>query len=182
MTRKLIILDIDETLIHASEIRLSYAPDFVTSLYAVYKRPHVHEFIDFCFARFRVAVWTTAGEAFANSVVEVLFNKEQNLEFVWSRQRCTQIFDAEYREYAYIKNLKKVKKWGFALDEVIMVDDTPFKLHKNYGNLVRVNEFTGDKGDNELHLLMAYLKDLELVESIRKVEKRGWQNYYKNLQ
>ena len=176
--KKLIILDIDETLIHATENKLEREPDFESELYYVYKRPYVHEFIEFCFAHFSVAVWTTAGDKFADHVVTNLFENDKRLEFVWSRNRCTPIFERELHEHGHLKNLAKVKKKGFPLEHVIMIDDTPSKLRKSYGNLVRVNEFVGDPKDNELLILMKYLKDLKSEENIRKVEKRGWQNKY----
>ena len=59
-----------------------------------------------------------------------------------------------------------------------MVDDTPQKLERNYGNLVRVTEWLGETQDRELLLLTQYLRDLKDVANVRSVEKRGWQNYY----
>lgn len=40
--KKLLILDIDETLIHATEKQLELEHDFETQWYFVYKRPLVH--------------------------------------------------------------------------------------------------------------------------------------------
>ena len=70
---KFLILDLDETLIHATEQPLIHQADFETELYYVYKRPYVEEFLEFCFANFRVGVWTTAGEEFARDVVKNIF-------------------------------------------------------------------------------------------------------------
>jgi RNA polymerase II subunit A small phosphatase-like protein len=55
-----------------------------------------------------------------------------------------------------------------------MVDDTPSKHRRNYGNLVTVKAFIGDQQDNELLLLTTYLKQLAKESNIRKVEKRYW--------
>lgn len=74
-----------------------------------------------------------------------------------------------------IKNLRKLKNKGFLLDEIIVVDDTPSKYEKNYGNLVHVHEFVGDQNDGELLKLAAYLKHLNNCNNIRTVEKRNWQ-------
>jgi NLI interacting factor-like phosphatase len=57
-----------------------------------------------------------------------------------------------------------------------MVDDSPEKLIRNYGNLVRVAPFFGNKTDEELLLLMGYLKELKNVDSIRTLDKRGWKS------
>ncbi len=60
-----------------------------------------------------------------------------------------------------------------------MIDDTPSKLRKNYGNLIAIDEFCAQKNDIELLRIMKYLDDLKNVPNIRIIEKRGWKNKYK---
>ncbi len=74
------------------------------------------------------------------------------------------------------KNIKKVKRKGYALESIIAVDDTPQKWERSYGNLVRVNPFEGDETDDELKYLLLYLERLRYEENIRNVEKRLWRN------
>ena len=176
--KKLLILDIDETLLHASNTPLAAKPDFTLEKYHIYKRPHLDQFLSFCLDHFEVAIWTTASEAFANSIARELFEEPENLEFIWTEDKCTMVYNHQLSTHQHLKNLAKVKKKGFDLDHVIMVDDSPYKLKKNYGNLVRVNEFTGDQHDTELLILIDYLSDLKSAHNIRQIEKRGWQNKY----
>ncbi|MDZ7721559.1 MAG: HAD family hydrolase [candidate division KSB1 bacterium] len=175
---KLLVLDIDETLVHAREIPLDREADFKTSLYHVYKRPYVDEFLQYCREHFKVSIWTTGGSDYARQVVEALFGGDYPLEFLWASERCTRKYDAERQQPYVIKNLHKLRKKGYRLEQVIMVDDTPGKLEKNYGNLVAVTEWTGDPGDRELLHLIQYLRVLKDVENIRTVEKRNWQAEY----
>ena len=179
---KLLILDLDETLIHAVEKPLEHKADFKTDFYYVYKRPFINEFIEFCFQTFKVGIWTTAGEYFARDVVSNVFSNDYTLEFVWSHKRCTRVFDPEFIDYYYVKDLKKLKRCGYCLEEMIMLDDTPRKLERNYGNLIRVTEWLGDLRDRELLLLIKYLTELKDVENVRKIEKRGWQHRYLTFQ
>ena len=176
MNRKLIILDLDETLVHGKENPHDDKYHFKTEKYHVYKRPHVTEFLEFCKDHFKVAVWTSSGEEYASDVVCNVFGNEYPLEFLWSRRKCTPSFDHKEFKQEYIKNLRKVKNKGYPLERVIMVDDTPFKLSKNYGNLVRVEEFLGDPKDIELKALVNYLLILKEVENVRCIEKRGWKS------
>lgn len=171
---KLLILDLDETLIFATENRLSREPDLEVHEYSVYLRPFVKEFLAFCRANFRVAVWTSSSEAYAAHIVPWLFGPDFPLEFVWARQRCTRKFDPEDMTYEWIKDLGKVKRRGFRLEEVIMVDDTPRKLCRHYGNLVRIKMFEGEATDNELPALAEYLQSLMDHSNVRAVEKRYW--------
>ena len=175
---KLLILDLDETLIHATEETLGREADFTTELYYVYQRPYITDFLKFCSDNFYVGIWTTAGKDFASAVVENIFPPDYPLEFIWSRDRCTRMYDAELMQPYYIKNLAKLKRRGFCLSQIIMVDDTPRKLEKNYGNLVRVREWLGETEDNELLLLIKYLSDLRDFDNIRQIEKRGWKSRY----
>jgi len=175
---KLLILDIDETLIHASEQKLNREPEIRTELYFVYKRPYLETFLSFCRENFQVAVWTTAGAEFAQIVVEELFPKNYPIVFLWSRERCTRAYDPEKMEPYYVKNLAKLKRRGYALENIIMVDDTPQKLEKNYGNLVQIKEWLGSNDDRELLRLMSYLKDLKNVVNVRTIEKRSWHKHY----
>lgn len=176
--KKLLILDIDETLVHAREIPLDREPDFRTRLYHVYKRPHVDTFLDFCKMHFKVGVWTTGGDEYADDVVRFVFPKDYPLEFLWSSERCTRRYDSLMQESYEIKNLKKLTKKGYWLENMIIVDDTPRKLDQNYGNLVAIKGWTGDPEDKELLRLMKYLLDLKDVENVRMVEKRFWQKQY----
>jgi len=173
MNDTLLILDLDETLFHASEKPLTVPHDFVVDKYRVHKRPHVAEFIDFCRSRFRMAVWTSATEDYANAMVDELFAVPHGLAFLWHREQCIVQMDSSY-EPVYIKDLKKVKRKGFDLDHVIALDDSPEKLQRNYGNLLRITPFYADPADDELLRVMPFLDQLSTVENIRNVEKRGW--------
>ena len=55
MTAKLLILDLDETLLYATQAHLGREPDFFFFGYHCYLRPHVREFIAYCLAHFGVA-------------------------------------------------------------------------------------------------------------------------------
>jgi Dullard-like phosphatase family protein len=172
----LLVLDLDETLIYASEQELEgLAWDFRASGYYVYKRPHVDEFLSYCARSFEeVAVWTSASRGYALQVVARLFGADYPLSWVWASERCTRRFDPERMAYDWVKDLRKIKRKGYDLRQVIGVDDTPQKYERSYGNLVRVSMFEGDQGDDELLALMAYLEELRRVEDVRAVEKRRW--------
>lgn len=180
---KLLILDLDETLIYSTEIPLARQPDFSVEPYHVYKRPHLDTFIATCFDWFNVAVWTSSGSEYAAEIVAAIFPNPQDLEFIWTSERCSftynhnyDLIDGHYPTYYSRKVLKKVKRRGYRLESIIAIDDTPKKWENSYGNLVRVNPFEGDESDRELIHLTKYLDILKNEQNIRTIEKRGWQN------
>lgn len=174
--KKLLILDIDETLIYATAASLPRQADFLVGQYHIYKRPFLNVFLKNCLDWFEVAVWTSSTPSYAIAIVSAIFENPKNLSFVWASDRCTVAYDVEWFEYYNRKNLKKVKRKGYRLESIIAVDDTPQKWERSYGNLVRVNPFEGEETDDELKYLLLYLDQLRYEENIRSVEKRFWRN------
>lgn len=172
--RLLLVLDLDETLIYASETELDRAADFRAVGYHVYRRPHAERFIAYALANFDVGVWTSSGRVYAEAVVAALF-PPRSLRFVWSSERCSISRDWSTGEYLNRKRLQKLKRHGYRLERMLAIDDTASKHAYNYGNLVCVREYLGDDdSDDELLQLMSYLDRLAHEPNVRTIEKRRW--------
>jgi TFIIF-interacting CTD phosphatase-like protein len=171
--RPLLILDLDETLVYGTKQELPSAPDFLVAHYFVYRRPHLPEFLDYCFTDFDVAVWTSASRSYASEIVARLFG-DRELRFFWSGERCTQRVNLTTYEQYTVKDLRKVRKIGFPLEQILMVDDSPEKLERHYGNHIRIPPFEGDPDDVELLALADYLRSIRLHPNYRAIEKRHW--------
>ena len=70
--------------------------------------------------------------------------------------------------------MKKVKKHGYDLENVLVIDDSPEKLERQHSNLIPVAPFYGEPADKELKLLMSYLSSIEETDNIRSIDKRNW--------
>ncbi len=195
----LLILDLDETLLFSSEVPLERAADIQLLGYHVYLRPYLREFLRYTFRYFHVAVWTSSGSVYAERIVQYIFSPALELsgegftpeaapysplalKFVWSSERCTRRIDSERDEWVSVKNLRKIKQLGYALERAIVVDDSPEKHLRNYGNLIQVQEYKGAAEDDELRLLATYLPLLEHEQNVRTVEKRSWRSEALRLQ
>lgn len=176
--RILLILDLDETLVFSDTQSLERREDFKIDGYYVYKRPELNPFLKFCFINFDVAVWTSSTSDYADLVIKNIFPKPNKVKFIWCRERCTQRFNRDSAEYYWVKDLKKVKRLGYDLGLVIMIDDSTEKLERNYGNHIFVTPYYGAKDDYELGLLQTYLQTLINVSNVREIEKRGWKRKY----
>ncbi len=176
MDRALLILDLDETLIFASEQELERPADFRVFYYHAYRRPGLAEFLNEIRRHYRIAVWTSSSPDYGSMVVENIFPANYPLEFVWARDRCTLKRDFSMCEYHYIKNLKKAKRLGFPLQRMLIVDNTPAKVRLNYGNAVYVQTWEGDLNDRELPRLAKYLWSIRDYANYRRLEKRGWRS------
>jgi TFIIF-interacting CTD phosphatase-like protein len=143
MNKKLIILDLDNTLIYASYSKLPAKIFFRYSKYLpIYERPHAKEFVKKCHTIGDVVVYTTAVKDYAEKVCEHLHIKPVEL---FSREDCLNI------NGMYQKSLPE--HYFEKFDDITIIDDNPdvwdTKSHKKC-RIISVSPFTGDVGDYEL--------------------------------
>lgn len=172
--KALLVLDLDETLVHATEVPAEFEPHHEVSPYFLYLRPGLKEFLMQMSGLFRLAVWTSSSPAYARAVCPLVFSEVQRLEFVWASNRCTPTRNFENDSWSNAKPLKKLKRRGYDLARVLVVDDSPEKHTRNYGNLVQVAPFEGNPNDDELAHLARYLAQLAALPDFRSIEKRQW--------
>lgn len=183
----LLILDLDETLVFATSEALDREADFSVFQYQVYKRPFLDFFLEQVKDDFQLAIWSSASDDYVLEITKQIIPKDIPLAFIWGRSRCTYRRNLQLDEYAYynddyfshyhyIKPLKKLKRQGFRLEQMLIVDDSPHKSKDNYGNAIYPSEFRGDQNDDELKWLSKYLKTLKDKDNIRSIEKRNWRS------
>ncbi|WP_338765501.1 HAD family hydrolase [Bernardetia sp. ABR2-2B] len=190
LDKTLLVLDIDETLIFGSTQKLDKAFDFTVFNYFIYRRPYLKEFFERIKEHFLIALWSSADDEYVEEIAKKIIPNDIELEFVWGRSRCSYkrnfnpIFD-DYQNYLasdnyhFVKPLKKLKKKGYKLERILIVDDTPHKSKENYGNVIYPKEYRGKEKDDELLFLADYLLTLKDKTNIRRIEKRGWRNQSK---
>jgi RNA polymerase II subunit A small phosphatase-like protein len=182
--KPLLILDIDETLIHTDSAPIEYEKhldfDFKfkgnssKSLYYTKKRPYLDEFLKFAFENFNVAIWTAAGAEYAEEILKGIGLDKSKLKFFYTQENCTIKLSYDYSDYYGVKNLNKLKKKGYDLNRVLIVDDKSETAVNNYSNLIQVKPFTDDLDDSELLKLISYLETIKDEPNYRRIEKRGW--------
>ncbi len=182
--KALLILDLDETLIHACLTDRRGPPEINAFNFFIYKRPYLEEFLKDVFSLYNVAIWSTGSDDYVEVIAKAIQPEGETFEFVWGRSRCTarQVTLKHLSEtyitgggVEYIKPLKKLKKKGFSMDRILIVDDSPYKSVENYGNAIYIKPYTGDVDDEELYWLSIYLKEISGKSNFRSFEKRGWE-------
>ena len=177
LPRPLLILDIDETLIHGREEPLARFCEFRAGLYHIYERPHLSQFLQSVSELYDLACWSSATHDYLEIVVKAITNDlAAPILFVWDRSRCTRRTDFTLQEEYFLKDLRKVKKKGYDLDRVLILEDEPRKVNRHFGNAVFVRPYVGALDDDELLKLAAYLKSIASVPNFRALEKRNWRS------
>jgi len=171
---KLIIFDLDETLIHATQNDLGFTHSFKIDKYFVYERPCLQNFLVDISKHFSIGIWSSASDNYVNEIIQHIKPAGVDFSLVWGRTKCTMKRNVILDTYNYEKRLDKIKTKGFGLEQILIVDDSPAKSKTNYGNAIYIKEFTGDTNDNELKFLYDYLITFKTVDNVRTIEKRWW--------
>jgi len=173
LNKPLVILDIDETLIYATKEKLNRKADFTVFEYHVYKRPNLDHFINRLEKSYEIAIWSSEGNDYVNSIV-VGLELDVEIKFIWGRNEATQkrhlndyYETGNDSELYYVKPLKKVKRMGYKIERILIVDDSPHKSQLNYGNAIYPKSYKGEINDNELLTLIEYLESIKDEQSFR---------------
>ena len=139
-----LILDLDETII---SFKIKSTKEGVLRA-----RPFLFGFLEEMSHYYELIVWTSATEAYANSLIDAIEFEKQYFDYVFYREHAIII------EEDFVKDLNRV---GRSLDRVIIVDDMPqnFRLQKQNG--ITIKPFLGDDfNDTALYDLLPILKHI----------------------
>lgn len=165
-TRKCLVLDLDETLVHSSFKMVPNADfvvpveiDGVTHNVYVIKRPGVDEFLREMGQLYEVVIFTASLNKYADPVIDIL-DIHHAVHHRLFRESC-------YNHYGnYVKDLSQL---GRPLHDTIILDNSPASYIFHPSNAVPVSSWFNDPHDTELTDLSPFLQDLVAVDDIRIV-------------
>lgn len=161
----LIVLDIDETLIHSSETKIPTYESFKTlDYYWTHKRPYLDRFIRKLLSDnfYEVGVWTAAVTEYGNFIIDKIVPKDlrHRLKFVMTRPDC----EGEENNKPLQKAINKYNqlyprnKGKYTISDVLLIDDRDGVTQYNNLNHLKIHAFEGDyEDDDELRELSDYL-------------------------
>ena len=164
-TKKTLILDLDETLVHSSftpfeknDIVLNV--DFEGVMYNIYVlvRPDAELFIKTVAKFYEVVIFTASISKYASPLLDIL-DKEKNIKYRLYRDQCTFI------NGIYIKDLKKCNR---SLKDLIIVDNSPIAYTFDSDNGLPIKTWLEDPEDKELMKLVPILEFLSKTKDVRK--------------
>ena len=165
LTKKTLLLDLDETLVHSSftpfeknDIVLNV--DFEGVMYNIYVlvRPDAELFIKTVAKFYEVVIFTASISKYASPLLDIL-DKEKNIKYRLYRDQCTFI------NGIYIKDLKKCNR---SLKDLIIVDNSPLAYTFDADNGLPIKTWIEDRDDRELMKLVPILEFLSKTKDVRK--------------
>lgn len=176
--KKLIILDLDETLIHSDlDCKFVAHDKYIETDSGVIPlniRPNVFEFLDFCSENFDVAVFTASCRDYADPIINFLEKEKKYFKGRFYREHCL-----VYRNFF----LKDMSIFGKPLNDVFIVDNCLFSFAHYLSNGVLITSYYDDNDDLDLLSLVEFFKTLIEVDDVRFLieETFEFNKIYQNL-
>ncbi|XP_064598080.1 CTD small phosphatase-like protein [Liolophura sinensis] len=170
MTKKCVVIDLDETLVHSSFKPISNA-DFIvpveidSTIHQVYvlKRPYVDEFLEKMGELFECVLFTASLAKYADPVADLL-DKWGVFRTRLFRESCV------FHRGNYVKDLSRL---GRDLGQVVIVDNSPASYIFHPQNAVPVASWFDDMSDTELLDLLPFFENLSKVDNVYTVLKNA---------
>lgn len=152
---------------------------------AIFKRPFLDDFLEFCFERFDVAIWSSRTRKILDPVVDYLLRDlKKKLLFLWDLSHCTSSSarSLENRhKFIVFKKLWKIweengsvtSKNGYYNElNTLLLDDSPYKalLNPKHTGIFPLSYSYKDTNDNSLSPdgdLRVYLEGVAATENIK---------------
>jgi hypothetical protein len=200
-TKMNLILDLDDTLINTfnfnfynnknieinngndSTISILHLPNF---LGLVYIRPYLFEFLEYAFTNFNISIWTASTTIYCKEILKIILSDSQF-------SKAIVILARDNNNYVDIKTNKIYKDvirnniiqkpldllWNdkqlseiFTKENTLIIDNNSQILIENPHNSLIIKEFTSKStNDTSLHVLINWLKIIQNVPNITKINK-----------
>ena len=169
-SKKTLVLDLDETLVHSQFIPFSIKSDLLFKIELenqlhdihVLIRPGVQKFLQKMGKLFEIVIFTASVSKYADPLLDII-DRNHNCSCRLFREHCSMV------GITYIKDLKKL---GRDLKDIIIVDNSPLSYSLNHENGLPILTWFNDKNDRELYKITPILEFLSNVYDVREYIKQ----------
>jgi len=164
-SKKTLVLDLDETLVHSTSTYIEKATLSLkvtinsrsTRLYVLF-RPGAKEFLEGMSKLFELVIFTASQRPYADCVIDRLDPKRLIVHRLY-REHCVQT------RRGFIKDLSLL---GRNLKNVVIVDNSSLAYEWNVENAVPIESWVGSMSDSSLVKVGRLLEELVWVDDVRK--------------
>eukprot|EP00794_Sanderia_malayensis_P015245 gene15245-16819_t len=177
--RKIMVLDLDETLVHSHtdglakpSVKTSMPPDFTVKVtidrhpvrFHVHKRPHVDFFLSIVSQWYDLAVFTASMEVYGAAVTDQLDQNKGILKRRYFRQHC------KVDIFGFTKDLRIISS---DLSNIFIIDNSPGAYRENRHNGIPIVSWFADPSDQALLNLLPVLDALRFTSDVRSILSRN---------
>lgn len=176
---KMLLLDLDETLVHCVKNPNPARPphvkvDITTPSGAVIKgvgfniRPLCYELLEAANKHYEVCVFTASTPQYADSILDFLDPQGKLIQHRFYRQTCVKTEGGEY-----IKDLRVFR--NIDLKNILLVDNAVYSFGLQLSNGIPIASFKEDPGDLEFEYLIPHLEACAQYDDVREYNKHKFQ-------
>ena len=179
--KKLLILDLDETLIHVDfdYILKDKIVNYDKILYfdsedeenidiPLIIRPGLYEFLDYASKEFELIVFTASEKEYADAIINYIEKDKKYFKMRLYRNHCIYIEPG-----LYIKDLRIFSGYK-KMEDIIIVDNSLFSFANQLNNGILITSFFEDKNDTFLNNVKDYLEYIKDEKDIREINKESF--------
>jgi Dullard-like phosphatase family protein len=173
-SKKTLILDLDETLIHADFDFLYHSHDQIISFMyeeceitvPIFIRPGLMEFIQKISEIFEIVIFTASRKEYADAVLNFLDPDGRYFRNRLYRDHCIPV-----NNKIYIKDLRILS--NRSLENIVILDNSLYSFTNQISNGILINSFYNDKEDKELFNVLNYLQSyLVSTKDVRLINEK----------
>lgn len=165
--RKVLILDLDETLVHSTlkpvshhHFNVDVLIDNVSCKFYVIKRPHVDTFLRKVAEWYDVVIFTASMQQYADPLIDQL-DTTRIVKGRLFRESCLN------KDGNFIKDLGLIKQ---DLPNTIIIDNSPIAYSHNKENALPIDNWMGDNpADESLLNMLPFLNALRFTSDVRSI-------------
>ena len=179
--KKLLILDIDETLVH-SDLDFSLKDKiqkYDTILHfdseeekniplPLLIRPGTKNFLDYAVEEFNLIVFTASDKQYADAIIDYLEKDKKYFKMRLYRDHCLFIEPG-----LYIKDLRIFSDFQ-KMEDIIILDNSLFSFANQLNNGILITSFFSDMSDSFLENVKCYLEYIKNEKDIRIMNKESF--------
>lgn len=175
--KKVIVFDLDETLVHCLEDFSPLEVDHVLTIEfpnneivdaGLNIRPYAIECLKEANKHFQVIVFTASHSCYADAVLDFIDPDRELIQYRMYRDQWV-----ETPQGIYIKDLRMIG--NRELKDVLLVDNASYSFGYQLDNGIPIIPFYNDKKDKELLHLMQYLKWVVDSDDVREQNRKAFQ-------
>lgn len=168
-SRITLVLDVDETLVHATttpQPGVRYDHEFLVvvdgrshSIHVLY-RPGLHEFLGFVAERFEVVIFTASVKAYCDQVIDRLDPYGGLGTLRLFRENCTAVGKTHIKDLQFL---------GRDLEKIAIIDNSPNAYLYQQRNAIPIETWINDPNDRRLLEMLPLLQNLSFSASVYDV-------------
>ncbi|CAK63899.1 unnamed protein product (macronuclear) [Paramecium tetraurelia] len=161
---KILLLDLDETLIHSCNSKEQAQVNINQISFNV--RPYTNYFINKLSQIYSIFIFTASSSSYASAIVDYLDPDQTKIIGIFSRNHCM-----ETKNGFFIKDLRTLK--DIDLSSTLIVDNLAHSFGLQIDNGIPILEWKSDEKDQELKYLTEYLIKASQVEDVRQFNREN---------